>query len=80
MSFYLTEDQVRESIAAMKELSSPGSIIVQDFYATAFLDGSISKIAIKNMNMIAKQGEPWLFSLDMKNGYKALQGTSHSLI
>lgn len=70
VSLYLDDEQVEHSIKAMRDLSCAGSIIVQDFYATAFLDGSISKIAIKNMNMIAKQGEPWKFSLNMSNGYE----------
>ncbi|AIO18490.1 Putative S-adenosyl-L-methionine-dependent methyltransferase [Candidatus Izimaplasma bacterium HR1] len=67
VSLYLDRSIVEETLKKMSALCTKGSIIAQDFYSKAFLDGSISKIAIKNMNMIAKQGEPWKFALDMKD-------------
>lgn len=67
VSLYLDEKLVTETLKSMKDICSNGSIIAQDFYSTSFLDGSISKIAVKNMNMIAKLGEPWKFSIKMGN-------------
>ncbi len=70
VSLYLDQSLVDQTLLTMKDLSAPGSIIAQDFYSTAFLDGSISKMAISNMNMISKLGEPWKFTLDMRDGSK----------
>lgn len=67
VSLYLDKELVIDSLTKMKELSCEGSVIAQDFYALAFLDGSISKIAVKNMDMISKLGEPWKFAINMKD-------------
>ncbi len=68
VSLYLDEELVIDSLKKMKQLGAQGSIIAQDFYSKAFLDGNISKMAIKNMDMIGKLGEPWKFALDMSDG------------
>jgi len=65
VSLYLEENLVRDTLKEMSSLCAKGSVIAQDFYSTAFLDGSISKLATKQMNLISKLGEPWKFTLDM---------------
>jgi len=66
VSLYLEEELVVQNLKNMNEMLCEGSIIAQDFYATSFLDGSLSKIATKNMNLIGRLGETWKFSLNMK--------------
>ena len=70
VSLYLDENLVIENLKEMKALCNEDSIIALDLYSTAFLDGSISKMATKNMDMIAKQGEPWKFTLNMSHNPK----------
>jgi methyltransferase (TIGR00027 family) len=65
VSLYLEEDDVRETLREMADLCGEGSVIAQDFYSRAFLSGEISKLAQRNMKMIAKMGETWKFALDM---------------
>ena len=67
VSLYLTEEQVVETIKKMSELSAPGSIVAQDFYSAAFVSGKTSKTAKKTESMMSKNGEPWVFGLDMSN-------------
>ncbi len=74
VSLYLEEDQVRESLKQMSELSSEGSIVAQDFYSLAFMEGRISKIAKTQMDMIGKLGEPWKFALEMSDNPEEVVG------
>jgi hypothetical protein len=61
---------VIETNKLMTELSTDDSIIVQDFYSLGFLKGDILKAAKKQMDLIAKNGEPWKFGLEMKENPK----------
>ena len=70
VSLYLEADVVKETVRNMADLCTDGSIIAQDFYSTAFMSGEISKLATRNMNLIAKMGEPWKFTIDMSNDPK----------
>ena len=67
VSLYLDEEIVIDAEQKMAKLCNEESIIIQDFYGTALMDGSISSAAKKNMDMISKMGEPWKFTLDMSN-------------
>ena len=70
VSLFLEAETVKETVREMADLCVDGSIIAQDFYSTAFMSGEISKIATKNMSLIAKMGEPWRFTIDMSNDPK----------
>ena len=74
VSLYLTPKQVETTLLEMKQLAAPGSVIVQDFYSLAFLEGELSSAAKKQMNLIKKAGEPWQFGLDMKEQPKEKVG------
>jgi methyltransferase (TIGR00027 family) len=65
VSLFLEESLVKESLQDMAELCTDGSVVVQDFYAKAFISGEISTMVRKNANLIGKMGEPWKFGLDM---------------
>ena len=67
VSLYLEDSLVEDTLVKMASLCTTGSVIAQDFYSKAFLDGSISKTASKQMNLIGRLGEPWKFSLDMSD-------------
>jgi methyltransferase (TIGR00027 family) len=75
VSLFLESGTVRETLREMADLSADGSVIAQDFYSEAFLSGEISKIAVKNMNMIGKMGEPWKFAIDMSDDPAAAVGS-----
>ncbi len=67
VSLYLEPVLVQETLKLLSELSTEGSVVAQDFYSLNFLNGTISKSATKMMSLIAKNGEPWKFSVDMKD-------------
>jgi len=71
VSVYLEADIVKETLRKMADLCVDGSIIAQDFYSKALILGEISKIAKRNMSLIEKMGEPWIFGIDMSNDPKA---------
>lgn len=70
VSLYLDEIVVKDTLNKMKELSSPGSIIAQDFYSTRFVSGEYSREAKKFMGIIEKMGEPAKFGIDMVKNTK----------
>ena len=71
VSLFLEADIVKETLREMADLYVDGSIITQDLYSKAFLSGEIHKMAAKQMNIIAKMGEPWKFAIDMSNDPEA---------
>jgi methyltransferase (TIGR00027 family) len=74
VSLYLDETTVMKTEKQLSDLCQENSIIIQDFYAKELMDGTISKIAKKNMDLISKMGEPWKFTLSMKqNPVKEVQ-------
>ncbi len=71
VSLFLEADLVKETLSKMADLCVDGSIIAQDFYSTAFMVGDISKMAVRNMSIIEKMGEPWKFTIDMSGDPEA---------
>jgi methyltransferase (TIGR00027 family) len=71
VSLYLEADIVKETLGKMADLCVDGSIIAQDFYSKAFILGEVSKIAKRNMSLIEKMGEPWIFGIDMSDDSRA---------
>ena len=71
VSLYLEEDIVRDALKEMAALCTDGSVIAQDFYSRAFMTGEISKLAVRNMDLMARMGEPWRFVIDMSGDPKA---------
>jgi methyltransferase (TIGR00027 family) len=67
VSLFLEPEIVKDSLSKMAGLCSEGSIVVQDFYSKAFLNGEISKMAQKQFNLFEKQGEPVKFGLEMSD-------------
>ena len=67
VSLFLDVGIVQESLIKMADLCVEGSIIAQDFYSLAFLNGEVSKAAQKQMNLLKKMGEPWKFAVDMSD-------------
>lgn len=65
VSLFLEPEIVKDSLRKMAELCTKGSIIAQDFYSKAFLNGEISKMAKKQFNLFEKQGESVKFTLDL---------------
>jgi len=71
VSHFLNEELVGETLKSMSELCSEGSIIAQDFYSKEFISGDTNFAAKKMRNMMAKNGEPWIFGIDMSKDPKA---------
>ncbi len=69
VSLYLEEDTVKDSLREMADLCTEGSVIAQDFYSKAFL-GSNSMAVKSQRNIIEKNGEPWIFGIDMSDSPK----------
>lgn len=65
VSLYLDEKTVRETLRQMANLGADGGVIVQDFYSKAYCSGQYSFIAKRNMDLIARMGEPAKFGIDM---------------
>ena len=71
VSLYLEADIVKDTLKAMTDLCTDGSIIAQDFYSKAFSLGANSMAVKSQKNLIEKMGEPWKFGIDMSNDPKA---------
>jgi methyltransferase (TIGR00027 family) len=71
VSLYLEADIVKDTLKAMTDLCTDGSIIAQDFYSKAFSLGADSMAVKSQKNLIEKMGEPWKFGIDMSNDPKA---------
>ncbi len=71
VSLYLEADIVKDTLKAMADLCTDGSIIAQDFYSEAFSFGANSMAVKSQKNLIEKMGEPWKFGIDMSNDHKA---------
>jgi len=74
VSLYLDEKDVQETLRNMADLSADGSVIAQDFYSRAYSSGNYSFIAKRNMDLIAKMGEPAKFGIDMSDDPKKAVG------
>ena len=72
VSLYLEPDTVSATLRRMGNLCVDGSIIAQDFYSKAMVDGEYSKAANKFKGIIEKMGEPWKFGLDMSDDPKVV--------
>lgn len=72
VSLYLEPDTVSATLRRMGNLCVEGSIIAQDFYSKAMVDGEYSKAANKFKGIIEKMGEPWKFGLDMSDDPKVV--------
>jgi O-methyltransferase involved in polyketide biosynthesis len=71
VSLYFEVEIVKETLRKMADLCVDGSIIAQDFYSKAFSSGETSRIVKRNMSMIERMGEPWIFGIDISNNPKA---------
>ncbi len=69
VSLYLEEDVVRDTLAKMSALSSKGSILAQDFYSRAFIEGE-TYLMRKAIQSAEKMGEPWIYGIDMSGDVK----------
>jgi len=67
VSHFLEEDLVKDTLSQMKNLSSSGSIIAQDFYDKNFISGNTHNSVKSQKKMMAKNGEPWVWGIDMSN-------------
>jgi methyltransferase (TIGR00027 family) len=70
VSLYLEADAVKDTLKAMAELCTEGSIIVQDFYSKNFSLGKYSMVVKNQKKLIEKMGEPWKFGIDMSDDPK----------
>ncbi len=71
VSLYLDADTVKDSLRAMADLCTDGSIIAQDFYSTTLRLGANSLAVKSQKNLIGKHGELWKFGIDMSNNPQA---------
>lgn len=70
VSHFLDEEQVKNTIKEMADLSTKESVVVQDFYSKIFALGEYSMVASKPRSMMEKMGEPWKFGIDMSDNPK----------
>ena len=75
VSLYLDEKSVKETLKCMADLLVDGSVIAQDFYSRAYSSGEYSFIAKRNMDLIARMGEPAKFGIEMSNAPEAAVGS-----
>ena len=65
VSLYLDVDTVKQTLRELSDLCNAESVVAQDFYSSAFVEGRYSRLAKKNMDMIERMGEVAKFGLDM---------------
>ena len=67
VSNFLEADAVKKTLTEMTELCGEGSVVAQDFYSKAFMLDDNSLAVKSQRNMMAKNGEPWKFGIDMSD-------------
>lgn len=70
VSLYLDDETVKKMLKQINDLCTSDSIIAQDFYSKAFVEGKTSQTVKKSSALIAKMGEPWKFGIDMSTNAK----------
>ena len=70
VSLYLEENVVKDTLKKMSDFSTKGSVIAQDFYSKAFIEGTSTAMR-KSVSMMKRMGEPWLYGIDMSEDARA---------
>lgn len=73
VSFFLTEDAARQTVADVAALSAPGSRFMFDYLDTSVVDGTTTcRGALRARNAVIKRDEPYRFGLSLRGAEKFL--------
>jgi methyltransferase (TIGR00027 family) len=69
--FFLTENQARQVLLTMRELSAPGSRLITDLASASTLTNPFAR---RFLNTLAEDGAPWQFGTDVPDEFLASSG------